>query len=157
MEGRSSRLARSCPSAYHQVDVVGRDGERAEQVNECIMLDVAALDFTHHFAGVLDSQPETVSNTVDHHDVDTAMEHVGRDEEQRPRHDQVIELIDVVFAPQHVVEGPHAFGELPGERGNLDVKDPCDPDTDYCGQGCDGAQHEARGEIASHHRCRPRH
>src|SRR5260370_2160261 len=98
MEGRSSRLARSCPSAYHQVDVVGRDCECAEQVNECIMLDVAALDFTHRFAAFLDSQPETVSNTVYHHDVDTAMEHVGRDAEHRPRHDQLIEALHVVLS-----------------------------------------------------------
>src|SRR5260370_21031648 len=99
MEGRSSRLARSCPSAYHQVDVVGRDGECAEQVNECIMLDVAPLDFTHRFAAFLVSQPETLSNAVDHLDVHSAIQHVTRDEEQRPLDTHLLQITDLELPP----------------------------------------------------------
>src|SRR5260370_37771109 len=107
------------------------------------MLDVAALDFTHRFAAFLDSQPETVSNTVDHHDVDTAMEHVGRDEEQGPRHVQPLESIDVILPPQHVVECAQVFGELLRQRPDLGVKDASDADTAYFGHDCDGPSQKA--------------
>src|SRR5580704_2840611 len=71
-------------------DVEGHNPQRTQQVNECIVLDVAGFGATRYLAGRQDGESSTLGGSIDHVTVDGAVEYVVRHPEQWTRDDHII-------------------------------------------------------------------
>src|SRR5277367_2221664 len=119
---RSGRSTRNQPSAEHQVNVVARD--RAEEIDEGVVLDVAGFDFASRFAAALDGRGGAIDYAVDDVAIDAIIEQIGRNPEERARDQMVVELVDVVFAPEQLAQAAQALRDASGQRRILDVEYP---------------------------------
>src|SRR5579863_4087209 len=74
---RSRRLARSRPSAHHQIDVVSRDRDRADQIYEGVLLHVARFDFARRLTAIAHRGRTAIDNSIDDRMVDAVTEYMG--------------------------------------------------------------------------------
>src|SRR5579859_4364163 len=108
---KSARLARSRPSTHHQVNVVARDRDRANQIHEGVMLHVAGFDFARRLSAALDRAAAAIDYSIDDPAIDTVTEYMGRRPEERARNEKIVDFIDVVFAPQQFPQTAEPVGD----------------------------------------------